>query len=294
VKTRRLARLPGDENVRTPLRLTSHTKGASIDRGPTIAFTLLELLVVIAIIGILAAIAVPTLNSFKPNVMAAATQQLLGDIARARQFALSERTTVYMVFVPTNFFNPTGPYSRLPPSEQVKADKLLDKQMVGYNFVSLRSLGDQPGAPRPRYLSSWKTLPDGAFIIPQKFAAPGTWFPPITNRVTGQSFWYTGFQTNNDIPFPSEQASLFPTARPYVGLPYLGFDYQGRLVSQRDEVIPLARGSVLFGRNPDKTPAKRLPSMLESPPGNSTNSSFHLIYIDWLTGRARVERQEVQ
>jgi len=31
----------------------------------------------------------------------------------------------------------------------------------------------------------------------------------------------------------------------------------------------------------------------ESPPGNTTNA-FNVVNIDWLTGRARLERQEVQ
>src|SRR5689334_13492974 len=70
------------------------------------AFTLIELLTVIAIIGILAAIVSPTLIHLrKGDAMLAATRQMLDDCGRARQLAISQRTTVYMVFVPTNFWN---------------------------------------------------------------------------------------------------------------------------------------------------------------------------------------------
>lgn len=262
------------------------------------AFTLLELLVVIAIIGILAAVAAPTLNTLKPDVMAAASQQLLGDLGRARQLAMANRTTVYMVFVPTNYYVPGGPYSRLTPEEQAKADKLLDKQLIGYNFVTLRSLGDQPGRPTPRYLSTWRTLPEGAMISPYKFLprTPGLQPLRITN-FTGQSsfevFDAFPFAATNNIPFPSEQAAVSGGA-PYAELPHIAFNYMGQLVSGKDEVIPLARGSVLSGRDSAKRPVPRPPSVLENPPGNSTNSSFNLLYVDWLTGRARVVRQEIR
>ena len=131
-------------------------------------FTLLELLVVISIIGILAAIALPNIGKFKPSVTAAGSRQLLDAIARGRQLAISQRTVVYMVFVPTNFWLHPA-YQALPTVEKEKALKLLDKQCIGYNFVSLRSMGDQPGAPTARYLDSWKTLPDGVFIPREKF-----------------------------------------------------------------------------------------------------------------------------
>src|SRR5882724_5254839 len=155
-----------------------------------LAFTLIELLVVISIVGLLAGLAVPVVNNFKPNVVAGATRQLLDDVARARQYAISQRTTVFMVFVPTNFWN-DGAYSSsvITPTDLAKATNLLDKQWIGYNFVALRTLGDQPGRGKARYLSSWKTLPEGVFIAPQKFGPRIVASPLIiTNYVDTNQF----------------------------------------------------------------------------------------------------------
>src|SRR5439155_26758922 len=106
------------------------------------AFTLIELLVVISIIGLIAAIAVPVVHNFKPNVVAGGSRQLLDDVHRARQLAISQRTTVYMVFVPTNFWSdPAYNPSTWTPNDLRKATNLFDKQMIAYNFVSLRRLG---------------------------------------------------------------------------------------------------------------------------------------------------------
>src|ERR1041385_7354259 len=121
------------------------------------AFTLLELLVVIGIIALLATLGVGALRGFSAvNVVQAGNRQLLDDINRARNSAQNQRTTVYMVFVPP--LN-TFPIGKVPPNERKYLTNRFPGQLTSYNFIALRSPGDQPGRGRARFLSEWKTLP---------------------------------------------------------------------------------------------------------------------------------------
>jgi len=78
-----------------------------------------------------------------------------------------------------------------------------------------------------------------------------------------------------------------------VSLPYVAFDYMGRLTSGRDEVIPITRGSVISAHDANRKPRMALPAFNEQPVGNTTNG-YNLVYVDWLTGRARALQQEVR
>ena len=275
-------------------------------------FTLIELLVVITIIGILAALVVPAVKNLgKNNVQISAGQQLLDDVGRARAMAIGYRTTVYMVFVPTNFW--TAPdwginqWQSFPPSQMQALTNLLDKQLTGYAFMSYGALGDQPGQHAWRYLDTWQNLPQNSFIASWKF-----WPRNYYNYVGANSqFTVYGF-SQGIFPFPTvsnSPPSLGSSAVSGVlpgnfSLPFIAFNYQGQLTTNgidpsfTDEYIPVAQGSV--GVQVD--PATKKPTLnyvppnaiQEVPPGNSTNSAFTLIHIDALTGQSRLEFQQVQ
>ena len=259
------------------------------------AFSLIELLVVLAIMGIMAALAVPALKNFgRADAMVAADQQMLTDVARARQLAISQRTTVYMVFVPTNFWaNITG----LTPAQQTALTNLCNYQLTGYTFIAYGALGDQPGQHQWHYLASWQQLPDGTFIAQQKFNSQSS--PP--SIPPAHCFNIPAFNPNIPIyGFPTN-AIPFPTVNsPLLSLPCLAFNYLGQLtfdgqnVANRHEYIPLARGIVAPAADPaTKAFQFNAPQVVENPPGNSTNI-YNLIDIDPLTGRATLQEPQLR
>jgi prepilin-type N-terminal cleavage/methylation domain-containing protein len=271
----------------------------------TRAFTLLELLVVVTIIGMLVAVGLPALKGFgKANAVATAQRQMLNDLGYARQRAIAEHTTVYVVFLITNYWDNnsypgnTTAYNNLSSSEQDKAKQFLDKQLNSYRLVSLRSVGDQPGRTAPHYLTPWRTLPEGIFVAPEKFRRANQSYTIAEPSPSTRSFTFFGFNVTKTLPFPSEtnQSAKFT-------LPYIAFNYLGQLTvdgiapSLQDEYIPLVRGSIFYPRDANGKLTLAEADVMETPrppPGNAqTNTTFNIIQIDGMTGRARVEKFEM-
>ena len=263
-------------------------------------FTLIELLVVISILGILAALTVPALKNLgKSNSAISASRQLLQAVGRARQLAIANHTTVFMVFVPTNFWNLPCSYNGVNyPTLSAGANaaggqrllttltNLCDKQLSGFTFVANGAAGDQPGRHAWHYLEPWQSLPDDSFIAQQKFALPGN------QCYTNNNYPIYGFITH---------AVSFPTAdSPLAVLPCIAFNYLGQLTTDgqnpasQHEYIPLARGRVYPAMDANKALQFNPPSVTEMPPGNSSSSAFNLVDIDPLTGRATLKFQKVR
>jgi len=290
------------------------------ERQNTEAFTLIELLVVIAIIGILAAIAMPTIGMFKPNPLAAASRQLLDDLSFARHRALADHTTVYVVFMPS-VDNLNAITLKVNTTFNTNVQQRMAKgQYASYALYERRQIGDQPGQKRAHWLTNWRMLPKGTYIATQKFGAPKTIAPNRTQLATlfGNNFANFNFMTFNygtstdpsadDGPFYTDPENPNYT-NSYSRMPFIAFDYRGSLVGPweswkgpntpdgkgaitnnvADCVIPLTQG------NPGGTAIWTAVNPNENPPNGWINTpGYNLVVIDGPTGRARIVRQQVQ
>jgi prepilin-type N-terminal cleavage/methylation domain-containing protein len=273
-------------------------RGNARRRESLAGFTLLELLVVLAIIGLMASLTLPHLRGFsKSNSMSSATRQLLDDLAYARQRAVANRSTVYMVFVPPAPWNYIS-QANLNSLSGRSLSNLVQSQYRGYALVSLRTVGDQPGQWHPSFITDWKTLPSGVFIATNQFINSST---PSNN--------YTIFTTNTlaapnapnqftvyPFAYSFNRSLPFPTLQTYTNyLPYIAFSPSGSLVDENgnpvpDQYIPLTSGGILYPSD-DNGQLFASPLITENPVGESSNNA-NLIHIDATTARARLERNQ--
>jgi hypothetical protein len=208
------------------------------------------------------------------NVTAAANRQILDDLAFARLRAISERTTVYVVFAPTNV-GALLSGDQIRPEDRRLVSNLASRVYASYALLSTRSVGDQPGQSTPRYLTEWKALPEGILIPQGKFARDLS-----APRSFGNPFNY------GLLPFPKARS-------PRATVPYIAFNSRGQLISGLDEFIPLVRGTIFFPRQSSGRIDLQRPDVQFVPPRIGSND-FQGVHLNWLTGRGKVEAPQLR
>jgi prepilin-type N-terminal cleavage/methylation domain-containing protein len=256
------------------------------------AFTLLEMLIVLVIIAILAGLALPHIRGNTESVaINAACRQLVADLSLARQRAISQRSTVAVVFISPDIFNINlGGWG---PNELEEIKRLQGGVYTHYALYQYRKVGEQPGTRDSEgYITEWKSLPDKTFIDPNEFTKDRL----NLNQSAGFRVHPGNVQPQFRFPFSSSPPlQIGPN-----GLPYIAFDHEGRCITvDRDETgvgtmagdryLNVARGAILFTRESDGRVLESNYEAQQVPPFNATNN---IIYVNALTGRAK--RQELQ
>jgi hypothetical protein len=219
----------------------------------------------------------------KANTTAAATRQLLDDLSYARLRAMKDRTPVYVVFAPPGVGNllssPPGGF-QFTDDEKRELTNLVSLQYTGYALLALRSVGDQPGQSTPRYLTRWKSLPDGVLIPPDDFKRA------IYQPDLAPAFSY------RPLPFPKARKGS-PSFN--YSLPHLVFDEKGQLANvdvkgqavRRDIPIRFVRGSIFFQRDAKGQIAPASLPDVATEPAKPRSDDYHWIQVNWVTGRAK-------
>lgn len=213
------------------------------------------------------------------------------------------------------------------------ANNLAGGQLTSYALYSPRMVGEQPGQSTPRYLSEWHSLPDGAFIPAGAFrngnlfhnavggtpASPAVYFDPIllddtytfTNRVL---LPYIGFDESGRL-FGRTVNITLPILEGSVMHPK---DTNGMNVVINTDAVetaaPVPSGGIVAGMEylVAGTPGSRInyPTVGLRDAGQTFTGTATTTYtvvlgaprvvqlyglrLDWVTGRAKAIRPELQ
>ena len=258
------------------------------------AFTLLEMLIVLVIIGILAALALPAIRgSLESRAIDAASRQVLEDLSFARQKAISQRSSVAMVFLPADVVGinfTLGIFQDKHERDTVR--RLQSGAYTAYALYAFRRVGEQPGQKTSGYITEWKTLPEKTFF--------------------GTNQFDFGALPTVKLPFPLSRSQFIEE------MPYIAFDEEGRRISNLDvntgrgmfppstgalsPALPhthspedldleIARGAIMFVRDPNGAIDPTSFQLQEIPFFNATQNVIH---VDSFTGRAKWIKSELK
>ncbi len=296
-------------------------------------FSLVEMLVVLGIVALIASISLPALKGLsKSNTLVTTQRQLLDDLGLARQLALKNRTTVYMVFVPGNIWEHAAKATNVAANQQgATIRQAFYAAAAGpyssYALLARRRVGDQPGAEHWQFLTEWKSLPDG-YVFPrvmferQAAATYATSFPDSTN--------YVSLLPYTLLPVPYAFPDKTQSKKLEFSMPYIAFDGTGRVEETSrpmlltgpqksaaapfgsDFVISFTSGSVFMPRNaqgqlivPGTAGTQTEVDLVETPapkpnPNVAQSQNINYAYVpnrimvSTLTGRARLLKPRIQ
>ena len=246
------------------------------------------------------------------KTLASGHRQLTDDLNRARQEALRLRTTVYVVFAPTNVWQ-----SRLALDAQIES-MIVERRLAPQNFrdqalrsftnIALgvfhsyallveREVGAQPGRNHTRYLGpGWQTLPEGVILSPRLFF-PAPMAP--TDRLD------LAIHELPQRPFRFPLAEFPGDTLPAIPMRFVAFGPDGRLaidemnrywaLNGRPELrlpplsefaLGVGQGSVFIARTASgQIDPNVVPDAIETPRDNATNNR---VIVSSLTGRSRI------
>jgi hypothetical protein len=110
-------------------------------------------------------------------------------------------------------------------------------------------LGDQPGQPTGHYLTDWKPLPRGVYFDTNIFYNPGIFFNAFNGNFLSNVPQGVAYSPLRQFVVPNDIQLANPL--PFLTLPYIVFDSQGRLSGRSSDILlPVTTGALNFQTDP--------------------------------------------